>query len=171
MIIKHTKKACRKKKKGVPRLSDSLAISNNILRRAFNEGVEMSPMKLQKLLYFLYARYLHISDGDHLFSSRFEVWKYGPVLQEVYRYFKNYSADPILEYAEMDSEVYVISETVNPVFKRALDEVWQRFKGFSGQHLSAITHLEHAAWFKADQRGDKFLTDEEIRLDGDVFFA
>ncbi|MCL2573551.1 MAG: DUF4065 domain-containing protein [Defluviitaleaceae bacterium] len=151
-------------------MTDSLAISNNILRRAFNEGIEISPMKLQKLLYFLYARYLHVSQGEHLLSSRFEVWKYGPVLSEVYHYFSDYRAKPIKKYAQVDGEAFALNEIRNPLFKEALDTTWDKWKSYSAQQLSAITHFADSAWDKADKRGDRFLNDNEVRTDGEVFF-
>ena len=151
-------------------MNDSLAISNNILRKAFNEGIEVSPMKLQKLLYFLYARYLHVSNGEHLLTSRFEVWMYGPVLAEVYHHFSEYGAKHIREYAVVNDEAFALNEGKNPLFKETLDEVWGRFKDYSGQHLSALTHFEDSAWDKAHKRRDRFLNDDEVKSDGVFFF-
>ena len=58
----------------------ALNISNNLLQRAFTDKISISPMKLQKLLYFTYKHYLKSTNGIPLFAERFEVWKYGPVL-------------------------------------------------------------------------------------------
>ncbi|MCL2854470.1 MAG: Panacea domain-containing protein [Defluviitaleaceae bacterium] len=150
-------------------MSDSLAISNNILRLAFRDNIEVTPMKLQKLLYLLYARYLHLGN-EPLFSSRFEVWKYGPVLRDIYNHFKDFGARPINGYAEIDGKALVLDESVNDLFKEALELTWDRFKDFSGQQLSALTHLQGTAWHIANGRGDRFLRDEEVVLDGGYRF-
>jgi len=151
-------------------MTDSLAISNNILRRAFSDGINVNPMKLQKLLYFLYARYLHKSHGDHLLTRRFEVWMYGPVLAEVHHHFSGYGARPIREYAVVNGEAFGLNESKNPLFKEVLEEVWGRFKGYSGQQLAALTLVTDSAWDKAHKRRSRFLSDNEVRADGETFF-
>lgn len=64
----------------------------------------ITPIKLQKTLYFLYAfwaKYVNIAINDNnnetdfqnksddLFNSNFKAWAYGPVDEAVYRDFKN----------------------------------------------------------------------------------
>ena len=52
---------------------DPLIISNNILSIAYKENIKITPMKLQKLLYFVYRDYLK-ETNEPLFSERLEVW-------------------------------------------------------------------------------------------------
>ena len=148
----------------------SLSAANNILYRAQKEGVSMTPMKLQKMLYLLYARYLYES-GDPLFSGRFEVWKYGPVEPLVYDHFKNFGAAPIDEYANADNEGFLmINEDKSPLFKRCLDTVWRLYGNEMAWQLVNLTHQEGTAWHKADQRDERFMEDNEIKEDGRVLF-
>ena len=76
----------------------ALNVANNFLERSFEEKVNISPMKLQKLVYILYKEYLK-ETGYKLFSEKFEAWKYGPVLPNLYNEFKNFKANPITSYA------------------------------------------------------------------------
>lgn len=63
----------------------------------------ISPIKLQKTLYFLYAywvklvgsksiQFSELNEDDHysdrLFPNNFKAWKYGPVDRDVYDYYK-----------------------------------------------------------------------------------
>lgn len=52
-------------------------VANSILRRAFGTDEHVTPMKLQKLLFFvtcLYQRYT----GRRLLTESFQPWQYGP---------------------------------------------------------------------------------------------
>ena len=107
------------KRKGVVDMMtvyDPLEVANNILEKAFLENKPVSPMKLQKLLYFIYRDYLK-KDGEALFSERFEAWKYGPVLSSVYREFKKHGGRKITEYSKDENgKAYKIDESSNPIF-------------------------------------------------------
>ena len=61
----------------------AIHVGNSILMRAFIENIDITPMKLQKLIYFTYQMYLKETDIP-LFDERFETWKYGPVISSVY---------------------------------------------------------------------------------------
>lgn len=80
----------------------------------FPEETPLSPLKLQKILYFLFAFYGgtvgNITDEDvensdvsnvyprYLFNARFEAWKYGPVIRDVYFKNKNNEYDELEEF-------------------------------------------------------------------------
>jgi len=150
----------------------SLSVANNILNKAFEDKVDITPMKLQKLLYLLYARYLHMTNGRRLFSSSFEVWEYGPVNSEVYRYFRGFGKKSIDSYALEDGEANVINENGSPVFSECLNLVWNKYKNYSGPQLSYMTHEKDTAWYNAKERNEQVITNEqEIRRDGETFFV
>ncbi len=75
------------------------AVCNTILKKSFIQGITVTPMKLQKLLYFVYRDYLQKYDRD-LFSESFETWAYGPVLPSVYDEFKSFKASRITKFAK-----------------------------------------------------------------------
>ena len=54
----------------------ALNVGNNILKRGFSENIDITPMKLQKLIYLVYKKYYQ-DTKKVLFSEPFEVWKYG----------------------------------------------------------------------------------------------
>jgi uncharacterized phage-associated protein len=61
--------------------------------------MEVTSMKLQKLLYFACRDYLK-KTGRELIPEKFAVWQYGPVLVSVYNQFQSFGSKPITEYAK-----------------------------------------------------------------------
>ena len=143
-------------------MTETLIIANTILNYAFENKTDVTPMKLQKLLYFLYKKYLQ-DTGMPLFSERFEAWQYGPVLTSVYEVFKDYGANHINElYYDKNNKVMVIDIDIAEKFKISFDYVWNKYCNYTGSQLSAMTHREDTAWYKAYKEGDRFLKDENI---------
>lgn len=141
------------------------AVCNTILQRAFVEKIPVSPMKLQKLLYFTYQTYLKRT-GQLLFSERFEAWPYGPVLPSIYDEFKSFHGDPITMFAKnADGSVSVISGTASGAcgIVYSIAETWEKYKNKTGIELSGITHQKESAWYKAVKRKDSLLDIDDIR--------
>lgn len=139
----------------------AVAVANNFIRKGKEENVDITPLKLQKLVYFLYKQYLQ-KTGDKLFSELFETWKYGPVIPSIYTEFSSYGDEPIQTFAQ-DSQgnSYVVEEKGE--FKDALDYVWSSYKEYTGMELSLLTHRQGTAWSKAKDEERQYLTDEEIK--------
>ena len=143
---------------------NALNVGNNILDRAFSEDVDITPMKLQKLIYFVYRDYIQ-KTGKPLFNERFETWKYGPVIPSVYQYFKKYGSNAIRRYAtENDGKtVFAVNEEASPIFKDVLDHVWNQCSSYNGIYLSSITHKEGSAWREAYKNNKPYLSDDDIK--------
>ena len=145
----------------------ALDVSNSILKRGFDEDIQLTPMKLQKMLYLVYKSYLK-ETGNVLFEERFGVWKYGPVVCDIYNIFKRYKSNGILDYgADSCGAVSIVDESVSHVFKNVLDEVWEKYKKYDGTFLSKLTHKKDTAWYKAAKRKDEFLSDYDIKKEED----
>lgn len=140
----------------------ALNVGNNILRRSFADNIDVTPMKLQKMIYLVYKQYYKQTQRP-LFGERFEVWKYGPVIKSVYDEFKYKGANRIDVFAkEADGSVLIGNEDTSDPFRKALNSVWQRYRNIDGIRLSELTHRQGTAWYKAAKRGDLFLDDEDI---------
>ena len=125
-------------------------VCNNILKRAFSESVAVSPMKLQKLLYFVSCEYV----------------KYGPVLPTVYDEFKSFKSTPINKYAtDANGIAYAIDEDSAPNLKTAIVRIWNSFKFFDGVTLSKITHKDGSGWSNAFCQHRSKITTEDMRSD------
>lgn len=76
---------------------DALAVANYMLELAKEEGKELQPLKLMKLVYIAHGFTLALL-GRSALNPRFdrvEAWQYGPVIPSVYHSFKSYGRNRI----------------------------------------------------------------------------
>lgn len=140
----------------------ALDVANTFLENAKKEGIDISPMKLQKLIYILYKVYLQRHDFK-LFDELFEVWQYGPVVPSVYQAFRHFRSNRITNYhLNSDGTYNTVRFNFNSRFDDAFDYVWSKYKQLDGIFLSQLTHQPDTAWSRADKRGDLYLDDQEI---------
>ena len=140
-------------------------LCNNILVRGQEENIEITPMKLQKLMYYVCRDYVR-KTGESPINEQFEVWKYGPVLSSVYGEFKAFGAKPITEYAkDAAGESRKVSESKNPILAGVLDVVWAKFKRLTGPELSVMTHQEGSGWYRAYMDNRDLITVEDMAND------
>lgn len=140
-------------------------LCNNILYRGSMDGIEITPMKLQKLLYFVCRDYAK-EFGSSPISEQFEVWQYGPVLPSVYSEFKSFRANPITEYAkDANGNAYMVSENGTPDLARIIDNVWTKYRRKTGVELSRITHKAESGWYRAYSGRRYYISEEDMRND------
>lgn len=110
-------------------------------------GDTISPLKLQKLLYYCQAWHLAIFETP-LFSEEIEAWAHGPVVPSQYARFstllKNESINPSQENLEVVT--FEKEETLN-----LLNEVFEIYNEHSANYLENLTHAE-SPWI--DTRGE-----------------
>lgn len=151
-----------------------LIAANNFILHAKREGKTITHMKLQKLLYMLYACCLNRT-GKPLFSDRFEAWEYGPVLSEVYHEFKCFGGHEIDSYYQRSDGMIELAVEEGTPFGMCINEVWGKYRDYSGLDLSKITHEGGSAWSKSKEKnGGKlgfFLDDSDIQVDGGKWFG
>ena len=128
-------------------------VSNNILSRAFRDGVEVTPMKLQRLLYFTASDYAKRA-GEPLLNQRFVAWEYGPVLSTVWAKFRCYDGTAILRLSgDAAGRKLQVDETRDVDLRESIDQIWSSASTRSAVELSRVTHLEGSAWRAAWNRG------------------
>jgi uncharacterized phage-associated protein len=139
-------------------------VANYFLWRAWEEDMEITPMKLQKLVYIAYGWNL-VFRGSRLFKDPIVAWEYGPVIPSIYFEFKRYSGEPIkkddyiakfTEVGELDTVPIVEDDEVIKI----LDLEWNFYKKYSGVELSKITHKEGSAWSEAWGKGKNTKLDD-----------
>lgn len=148
-------------RRGRPIVITPVFVANNFLKRGQDEKINITPLKLQKLVYFLYKAYLK-QTGEPLFSERFETWKLGPVVPSIYAEFSSYGKLPIQSFAtDSRNKCFIVTES--GVFKKCIDQVWETYRDYSATTLSELTHTVGSAWDKAKEHGQKYLDIEDIR--------
>lgn len=136
----------------------ALAIAKYILSLVDEEkGQIISNLALQKLLYYCQGYYLAYTQGkERLFEEDLIAWKYGPVVPDVYYYYKNKvekcSALPINEITDD------IIQNITKNQKNVIETVFEYFKGYSAIALMEQTHQE-APW-KTTLLSDVISTDK-----------
>lgn len=98
------------------------------------EGV--TNLKLQKLLYFAQAIHL-ATNNTALFQDEVCAWKYGPVVPNVYHFYKKFENKPI------DNEV--LDNSLPEEVLELLEQVWDLYGKYSATELVEITHT-HKPW-------------------------
>ncbi|MXF07407.1 Panacea domain-containing protein [Escherichia coli] len=101
---------------------------------AREHGDVMTPLKLQKLVFYADAWYMALNDDRELIPNQFEAWVCGPVIRELYNRFADYKwrvIDEEIKRPELPEDV------VNH-----LDETYKVFGGFSAYELEQLTHQE-----------------------------
>lgn len=125
------------------------AIANYFIEIANREGKQLSPMKLQKLVYFAHGWYLALYD-EPLLDEKVEAWRYGPVVPSLYHEFKSYGSGKIDHYAtdiDLDDFEIVTPKVPNDrELKAFLEKVWEVYGGFSAVQLSNMTHEPNTPW-------------------------
>lgn len=115
-------------------------VADYLLWFAQEHGDIITPLKLQKMVFYADAWFLALNDCE-LVSDRFEAWVHGPVAKSLYVRFADYKWRPITEEIKCPS---ALSKEV----KEHLNEIYSVFGGFSAYELERLTHQENP-WIEA----------------------
>lgn len=131
------------------------AVANFFLGVGRTRKAEISPLKIQKLVYVSHGWHLALGDEPLVSDEYVEAWQYGPVFPSVYHEFKHYGRSAILrdgtefEFDATTNEFHVVTPHVDAGDANAhalLDRIWEVYGGFSGLQLSAMTHAPGTPW-------------------------
>ncbi|WP_218957621.1 Panacea domain-containing protein [Actinomyces faecalis] len=145
-------------------------VANNALMRAFQERQYITPMKLQKILYFVASEYAKRT-GRPLLAERFQTWRFGPVSYTVYDEFRPFARKGVKKFArDASGKALIIDGESDSNLRDCLDEVWEAAKQKTAVQLSEITHARGSAWFKAYQ-ADRDVLDHQDMIDDTTYLA
>lgn len=143
-------------------LENLFSVSSKMLRvisYVFERLEEVTPLMLQKLLYFIqgvsYAR-----NGGSMFSENCQAWVHGPVYPEVYDMFRDFKYNPIEDarFAIFDGA----GDKLTAGERKVIDLVVNTFGEYGGKTLERITHTE-MPWKTARRGyGDQIPSNEPI---------
>ena len=126
----------------------SVKIANYFLKLAKEKDKPVSPLKLQKLLYFAHGWYLAL-EGKPLLKESIQAWRYGPVVRSIYDEFRDFKNQPITRLA--GTEDFIRTFLDSKEIKRIgsfLNSVWEVYGTHSAYELSGLTHREGTPWRK-----------------------
>ena len=128
-----------------------------VARYMLCKAVEITPLALQKLLYFAQAFFNAIYD-EPLFLDACQAWTHGPVYPDIYWQYKDFGYNPIEKSLPENESDFSELTTKELTF---LDAIVESFGMYSGQILSKITHNEQP-WIEA--RGSLLPSDRSITV-------
>lgn len=102
-------------------------------------SVEITPLALQKLLYFTQAFY-KVFTGEFMFKDDCEAWVHGPVYRDIYFKYKDHGYNPIEDNIEQ-FESFELTDNE----RELIDAIINYFGCYSGKVLEKMTHFE-ATW-------------------------
>jgi uncharacterized phage-associated protein len=149
---------------------DARAVANYFLELASLESIHITPMAMQKLVYFAHGWMLGVY-GRPLISQRIEAWDYGPVISDLYQAFKRYGNLPITEpahTAQMIGSVFRVTvpqipKHQDPGVASLIGKVWATYKHFTAIQLSNMTHTPGSPWSTARENNQTFIDDDVMK--------
>ncbi|MCY4245342.1 MAG: DUF4065 domain-containing protein [Gammaproteobacteria bacterium] len=162
----------------------AMAVANYFLDCANSADREITPMKMQKLVYFAHGWHWAIF-GKPLIKEDVMAWKFGPVIEPLYHGFKKYGKSAITDPGvvlsfdkDADGKVDILSgkfvipriprDDINPKVKELLDAVEICYGKLTAIQLSNLTHAPDSPWSGVRAEGDlvsrnKIIPTEDIK--------
>lgn len=124
----------------------------------FKKLEEVTPLMLQKLLYFIQGVYSALYQKP-IFAETCRAWIHGPVYPEVYDLFRDFKYNPIEDarFALLKG----MEDMLTDEEKRVVDLVVNTFGIYGGKVLEQITHHEEP-WIEARKGYDDSIPSSEI---------
>ncbi|MFC6040541.1 type II toxin-antitoxin system antitoxin SocA domain-containing protein [Paenisporosarcina macmurdoensis] len=134
---------------------------DSVVQYLLYKCVEITPLALQKLLYYSQA-FNYTINKEFLFEDDCEAWVHGPVYKTIYEKYKGYGYNPI----EEELNVYNFRLLTNDE-KNLLDSIVNNFGCYSGKVLEDMTHIE-SPWkdmrkgLRADEPSNRIISKTSI---------
>ena len=131
----------------------------------FEQMKEVTPLALQKLLYFIQGIYMVLLEKP-LYEEDCMAWVHGPVYEDVYDLFRDFKYNPI-----EDDRFAIFKdrfEELNEHEKKVINLVINTFGKYSGKVLEDITH-EERPWknarvgYEASEPSREIISKDEIK--------
>lgn len=125
---------------------DAMDVARHLIRLGYDaecpdESVLISPLRLQKLLYYCQGWSLGLT-GRPLFRQSLEAWKRGPVVAEVYEKFQGTRDGLTPELIGEPTTKLTDAEAA------LVEMVWREYAKYTPEELCEMTHTE-PAWREA----------------------
>lgn len=131
-------------------------VARYVINYSNKKGYAISNLKLQKILYFIQAKFLNENDSP-CFDEDIEAWSFGPVVPQIYREYKEYGAGhipPIEKYYCFGSGLFDFKEIkyddtiICDTDKEQINSMVDNCSRHSATDLVNITHHQ-SPWIDA----------------------
>ena len=103
-------------------------VANTFIFLALQEHIDISPIQLQKLTYFLYKEYLQRTN-EKLFNEPSENGKYGPFLPSLHYKFSSFGDKPVIQfYRTATGHAEIIDLNLKNILSDSVKKIWEVYK-------------------------------------------
>ena len=155
---------------------DVLDIARYIINKCNENGIIISNLKLQKLLYFVQG-YTFAFTEHRCFTNIIQAWDYGPVCPDAYHEFKRYGAmniPTVKNYSsiELEGQQIVLTNkvfdpsTIDSLTREIIDAVVDNYGKYSASALVDITHDQlpwRETYYSHPSEKNVIINDDTIR--------
>ena len=128
---------------------DPRAVANLMLDEADRNGICLTNLALQKLLYFAHGIFLNETKRP-LVKGYFEAWQYGPVHPLAYKAFRSSGGEPIRERAEgqnaLTGQRGQLHQLTDPSIRRLVQQVLDSYGRLPAGRLVDLSHAKNSPW-------------------------
>lgn len=129
--------------------ADGRAVANFVIDVCAQNGVSLTNLSLQKIVYFAHVWSLVLL-GKPLVKHQFEAWKHGPVLQYLYQHFKSFDRQPIDRAATRldpySGKEVKVEQDFDADTETLLHKVVEHYSRFTAGYLVEISHERGGPW-------------------------
>jgi uncharacterized phage-associated protein len=118
----------------------SAAVANAFLELAKGEGINLSNMQLQKLVFFAHGVHL-AAYSSPLIHEHPKAWTFGPVIPQLYEALRRYGSDTVTESLSAHDAVESTGTAI-----QAIQATWHAYKKYSASQMSKISHIKGGPW-------------------------
>ena len=132
------------------------AIANSFLDLARLHGIQVTPMQIQKLVYFGHGWHFAYHE-DLLCEEPAQAWSWGPVFPTLYHAVKNWRTSPIendviaVRFIQSNGQ-HLVEKTVPRITDEDdlvfLEMLWDVYGEMTGPALSSLSHDINGPWFR-----------------------
>jgi uncharacterized phage-associated protein len=134
---------------------DGRAIANSMLEFAAEEGISLTNLQLQKIIFFVHGTFLARFQVP-LVMNRFEAWEHGPVISELYHALKQYGDREIKSAVtryDLESQTYVtVTATLTDQARKHVAEMLLFYGRMNPWELVRLSHAPGGPWARTLER-------------------
>lgn len=124
----------------MPEGHDPRAVANAFIQRSLDEDNPITPMEVQKLMFFAHGWMLGIH-GKPLHYDEWEAWRYGPVLPVIYHNLSYFVADPVT-----DTIRFADPQDFDDAESTIINYIHREYRPIGAIRLSNLTHAKGSPW-------------------------
>lgn len=146
----------------------ALVIASKFIDLGIEKGYPVTPMKLQKMVYFAHGLNL-LNYNKKLINDNIQAWDYGPVIPTIYHTLKEFGNTEIVEnpirVGITFKSGFIRQDILDDDSESTINLVFELTKNMSAVQLSNWSHAEGSPWQQVyySNNKSKNIDDETIK--------